>query len=244
MNNAHEILQFIIKRCEHLKQNGRPPLLAVFDLDSTLFDVSPRTKAIFQSLASHPETKRRFPEESSVLSQLQPLPEDWGIKATLQRSQIRATLDFFEAVRLFWVENFFSDRYLHFDRLYDGALEFVQQLSEAGATIKYLTGRDHERMGAGTLAAIKASQLPLANESTHLILKPHRNLDDARYKTDNLKALSDRYPEIWFFENEPTIIKLVRVELPNVKVIFVDTVHSGQNEAPTGLPSIKKSFRK
>jgi hypothetical protein len=244
MDNTHEILQFIIKRCDQLKQSGQPPLLAVFDLDSTLFDVSPRTMAIFQALANHPETKRRFPEESSQLSQLKPLPEDWGIKTTLQRSQIRSTLDFFEAVRLFWVENFFSNRYLHFDRLYDGALEFVQQLSDAGATIKYLTGRDQERMWTGTLALIKSLQLPLANEATHLILKPHRSLEDARYKTDILQNLSQRYPEIWFFENEPTSIIMVRKELPSIKVIFVDTVHSGQNEAPTGLPSIKKNFRR
>ncbi|MCB9084736.1 MAG: HAD family hydrolase [Bdellovibrionaceae bacterium] len=243
MKNVSEILHYLLDRSRKMKTLDEGPLLAVFDLDSTLFDVSPRTQAILHDLAAHPKTQEKFPEEARQLAGVRSLPKDWGIRVALERSKIRATLDFFETVRTFWVENFFGNDYLHHDRLYDGALEFVQQLYEAGARIIYLTGRDQERMGDGTLRILKSWNLPLDDEERHLILKPHRSIEDARYKTDKLIELNTRYPEVWFFENEPVIIDLVRREAPQIKIVFVDTTHSGRSSAPEDLPAIRGKFK-
>lgn len=243
VKNATEILHYLTDRSRQKAQADETPLLAVFDLDSTLFDVSPRTQAILRDLASLPETQGKYPEEVGKLSEIQTHPKDWGIRVALERSQIRSTLDFFETVRNFWVEHFFGNQYLHHDQLYDGALEFVQQIHEAGARIKYLTGRDQARMGEGTLRVLKDWNFPLEDQKKHLILKPHRSMEDARYKTDRLLELSTRYGEVWFFENEPVIIDMVRKEAPQIKIVFVDTVHSGKGTAPEGLPSIRSSFK-
>jgi len=243
VKNAAEILHYLTDRSKQKVRDGDTPLLAVFDLDSTLFEVSPRSQAILRDLAAHPKTKEKYPEEMKKLSEIKVQSTDWGILVALKRSQICATLDFFETVRRFWVENFFTNNYLHYDQLYDGALEFVQQLHRAGARIKYLTGRDQHRMGEGTLKTLRQWNLPLEDQKKHLILKPHKSIEDARYKTDKLLELAGRYDEIWFFENEPTIIETVCKEAPQIKVVFVDTVHSGKAKVPKGLPSIKNSFQ-
>lgn len=244
MINATEIKTLLCDLARERKQNpDLTPLLAVFDLDSTLFEVSPRTQAILEDFSKHPLMQSRFPEETQKLSQVFADPKDWGIRPTLERSQIKATLDFFESFRTFWVEKFFSNDFLHHDQLYDGALEFVHDLHQAGAVIKYLTGRDQMRMGEGTLRVLKKWNFPLAHPETHLILKPHPHMEDALYKVDRLRILSQRYDEIWFFENEPVIIHAVRDKLPDIKVIFVDTIHSGQSSPPDGIPRIKSSFK-
>lgn len=244
MKNAFEIKRVICDLARQRKElKDSTPLLAVFDLDSTLFEVSPRTQVILREFATHNETKRRYPREAIELEQIIIHPIDWGIRPPLERSQIRSTLDFFETLRTFWVERFFSSDYLQHDVLYEGALEFVQELHEAGATIKYLTGRDHERMGRGTLEVLGQWNFPVQNPHSHVILKPHQSLEDAAYKVERLINLSSRYEEIWFFENEPVIIHEVISKVPKVKVIFVDTIHSGKAETPVDLPSIKGSYK-
>lgn len=244
MKNPSEIMQLLCDLArERQSLPEASPLLAVFDLDSTLFEVSSRTQAIIDEFAIHPETIHKYPNEAELLAKVTSHPTDWGIRPTLERSQIRSTWDFFEAIRIFWVERFFSNHYLHLDRLYDGALEFVQSLHEAGATIKYLTGRDQERMGEGTLRVLRQWNFPVENPDTHLILKPHRSMEDSQYKVDQLKNLAEHFDEIWFFENEPVIIHQVISQLPQVKVIFVDTIHSGKAEAPENLPKINARFR-
>lgn len=244
MKSAKEIRKQL---CELARQRqteeGVAPLLAIFDLDSTLFEVSPRSQAILEEFIAHPEAQSRYPEEIVELEKLTIHPLDWGIRPTLERSQIRSTWDFFETVRDFWVERFFNNNYLHHDKLYEGALEFVQELHGAGATIKYLTGRDRERMGEGTLRVLRERMFPIANPHSHVILKPHSSLEDAAYKVERIRELSKRYDEIWFFENEPVIIHEVRAQLPHVNVVFVETIHSGKADAPKNIPRIKDSFK-
>jgi hypothetical protein len=138
--------------------------VCVFDLDSTLFNVSPRTQKILHEFAElhKPELKQA----------------DWGLKEAL----VRAGYNFDESPELhqnlrdFWVERFFTDNYLHFDIPYRGAVPFVQKLHLTKCEIHFLTGRDVARMGKGTFEVLKKWGFPVTPENLHL--KPHRSMDD------------------------------------------------------------------
>src|SRR6478735_8143473 len=96
--------------------------LVVFDLDSTLFDVSPRLERILLDFASFPVNQRRFPEQVSLLKNIKVLRQDWGITGALTRVGLDDKHpEFQEAVKAYWQKNFFSNHYLQFDDVYDGA---------------------------------------------------------------------------------------------------------------------------
>jgi hypothetical protein len=216
--------------------------LAVFDLDSTIFNVSPRTQRIFNEFLAQEDIRTKYPKEVEFLHGLVILPQDWGIKQAIVRSGLKSTDDFYMKIRDFWRKNFFSSSYLQHDRPYAGAIEYVQALASKGIEIYYLTGRDEQNMRLGTVASLAQWGLPVLNEHTHLIMKPVKgSAEDEDFKEMKLRQLMQKYerPSIWFFENEPLIIeKVVQSNLP-VKVIWVDTTHSGRAAAPENLPVIQ-----
>ncbi|MCX7978979.1 MAG: HAD family hydrolase [Bdellovibrionaceae bacterium] len=218
--------------------NGHPPL-AVFDLDSTLFDVTPRLEKILTDFAFIEEHRKRFPEHIHHFANVRVERRDWGIRQAL----IRAGLDgqhpeLQECVRNFWVKNFFSNNYLQYDIPYPGAVNYVQKLHLLGANIVYLTGRDVERMGQGSYEVLRKWQFPLG-ERAELVLKPHKDIDDGEFKRDwFLQLPKDQWPVVWFFENEPVNIELVRQHSPHVQVVFFDSTHSGKSRPPEDIPAI------
>jgi hypothetical protein len=168
------------------------------------------------------------------------LRSDWGIQDTL----VRAGLDghhreFHQSLSDFWKSNFFSNECLEYDLPYEGAVEYVQALHQAGAEIVYLTGRDIPRMGVGSPKVIKKWHFPLDEKSARLVLKPEKSMDDAQFKSDYFKNLpKNTYEKIWLFENEPTNIRLVRLDHRHVEVVFIDSTHSGDHPKPLDLPTI------
>ena len=52
--------------------------LLVFDLDSTLFDVSPRTKKILQDYTLDPKHDKIYPKELEILKEVEIQVGDWG----------------------------------------------------------------------------------------------------------------------------------------------------------------------
>ncbi|RME14139.1 MAG: HAD family hydrolase [Bdellovibrio sp.] len=218
-------------------------LLVVFDLDSTLFDVSPRSQKILQDCSQDSEFQALFPEEWPLLHKVQVRPTDWGIRESLLRSPIKAHLSFFEHVQKFWKKHFFSDTYLHLDRPYPGAVPFVQSIYNAGAHIIYLTGRYQTRMMHGTVQSLKKHGFPLEENMENLIMKPSESEKDETYKVEVLKTLEKQYSRIWFFENEPVIIQHTLRQCPSINIVFMDTVHSGRTTPPENLLRIQKQFR-
>ncbi|KHD89547.1 MAG: hypothetical protein OM95_02915 [Bdellovibrio sp. ArHS] len=231
------MLEQILDNIRAITQQGEKSLV-VFDLDSTLFDVSPRVERILLDFAASPFNQKKFPEQVRLLKNIKTLRTDWGISGALQRAGLDgAHPEFQEAVRAYWQKHFFSNHYLQFDSLYEGALEFVLEVEKAGAHIAYLTGRDVERMGVGSTEIMHQWGFPL-NERAHLVLKPHRSMDDAQFKTDWLIENDKSFKKIYFFENEP--VNLVHLEqfCPHVEMIFFESTHSGKAEAPSKLPRI------
>ena len=203
-------------------------LLAIFDLDSTLFDLAPRILRIIEEFAALESTRMSYPDQCARLRAMEVLKEDWGIAEGLVRLGMQAedSQEFWHAIHSHWARNFFSSDFLHYDAPLAGAVDYVNELSLAGAEIIYLTGRDVPRMLAGTERSLRDSGFPAGR----LMLKPTADLDDAEFKVDVIRDLIPAYERIWLFENEPVNTNLVARECPTVQIVFVDTTHSGREQ--------------
>lgn len=206
--------------------------LAVFDLDSTLFNVSTRTQKILHEYADT--------HSIEALKIVEIRKEDWGLKEALFREgyTIEKDLDILEALRDFWSARFFSNEYLHYDVPYPGAVSFVQDLADTGCEINYLTGRDQARMGKGSAEVLKKWGFPLTG--SNLFLKPEKSQDDELFKHDWFKQLDhSKYDKIFFFENEPVNVNAILNSYPEVEIIFLDTTHARKQEVKAKLQRIK-----
>ncbi len=230
-SNLNEILKITSKIAA---QNMRT--LAVFDLDSTLFNVSTRTQKILLDFA-HLHSKED-------LKSIEVFHTDWGIKEALMRGgyHFDEHIEFHTQLKDFWFEHFFSNKYLQYDVPYPGAIEFVLELANAGAEILYLTGRDVHRLGQGSKDVLLKWGFPCSDKQ--LILKPHRSMNDELFKRDWFIDLDRSYfQKVYFFENEPVNINAVLQSCPDVEIIFLDTTHARKQTvtAPiTRIPNFRR----
>ena len=238
MTRHHGILENLLQSVKSELQK-KSSILAVFDLDSTLFDVSPRIQKILEDLRDHPEIQKSYPDVVPYLKDVRTHRSDWGIKAALVRAFDRATppsVNFHREARDFWAKHFFSNEYLHFDNPVEGAVDFVNTLHKMGVEIAYLTGRDWDRMGPGTVEVLKKWDFPVPEDSTptspvRLAMKPVQGSDDSVFKSgwfDKLKP--HQYSKVLFFENEPSILHSVTANHPDIEIFFMETTHSGKAE--------------
>ena len=234
------------------KQARVSRVAVVFDLDSTLFYVGPRTESILRRLAGEVDFRSAFAAEAEILKDVVVLPTDWGVKSVLERHIFKRSISrdtpisdehrrFFLAVRDYWRRHFFASEDLDKDHIYPSANEYVRHLHELGADIFYLTGREEGPMRAGTIKALRTWAFPFL-EDKRLIMKPSQVQTDESFKAVVLKDMALRYDHIWFFENEPVIIELVRPLVPTVRIVFMNTVHAGRAAAPTDLPTVGGDF--
>ena len=211
---------------------------AVFDLDSTLFNVAPRFSRIIKEFCSDNVMRNKYPKATEVLSRVEVTHHPYYLKDFMMDIGLNnEPQTFYKEIFEYWRSRFFHDDYVVYDEPEIGAVDFVQSLYEKGVHIIYLTGRDEPRMKLGTLESLQKWNFPVEKERADLVLKPYKELDDAEFKRDHFSIFPPD-EKIWFFENEPVNIHLVLKDCPNVKVIYFDSVHSGKAPAPEGLPTI------
>lgn len=221
-------------------QKSNQQTLAVFDLDSTLFDVSPRLERILHDFAELPETQKKYPETVFALRNAKTERTDWGIRQAIIRAGLhRQTTEFHEAVKNYWIASFFTNHYLQYDVVYPGAADYVRRLSNLGCDIIYLSGRDQTGMWDGTVEALKKHNFPLDPDHSQIVLKPVKGSDDAEFKRDWFLGIPQgKFAKIWFFENEPLNVNLIEQHLPEIDILFFESTHSGKAEIPAHLPKI------
>ncbi len=229
------LLKQILEQASKIKRG-----LAIFDLDSTLFDVTPRTFKIMQDFAKIPNNKKLYPEDTKKISEMKNIPVLFHIKDTLDILELKSKQCVSELIT-FWKQKFFSNHYLGYDILTKGALEFITDLLNHNIEVMYLTGRDKIRMKDGTLDRLKKEGF-LLNSLETLVMKPHKDMSDSKFKRDVVISTENRHDIIWFFENEPENIHLVYKDAPHVKVVFFDSVHSGRKPEPCDKTPRIKSF--
>jgi hypothetical protein len=230
------ILHTILEEVE----NSKLKVLTVFDLDSTLFDLTLRISRIVDAFALDPQHRVKFPRECAGLANVKILPTDWGLGEPLSRAGLPSSHSsaFFQALHGFWSECFFSNGYLHHDEPLPGAVEYVKRIRKSGGEIMYLTGRDTERMLEGTELSLRQQGFPL-EKGAELVLKPRAEMDDAWFKVDILKELAPRFDQIWLFENEPVNLNLCAKECPRVGLVFIETTHSGREQITVPVHRIR-----
>ncbi len=208
--------------------------LVVFDLDSTLFDVSPRLEKVLIDMASEPIIKEKFPNIIPHFKNIKTERRDWGFVDVLKRAGVdHDHEDLFHTVRGLWAQKFFSNEYVHYDVPYQGSVEFVKKIDDLKIPIVYLTGRDYQRMEVGSREVLLKWNFPLNDQSSTLVMKPHRGMDDALFKRDWVQDIKDKSGKsLFLFENEPVNINIVAKTFPDVELVFIDSTHSRKETPP------------
>ncbi len=219
---------------EKIKKTSPGQSLAVFDLDSTLFDLTRRVRSIMHRFLTDPAVSVKFPEAARLVHALEIRQTDWGLIEPFARLGVKPAThaEFFKAAQDAWSGGFFSNEFLSHDVPLPGAVSFVESCLAEGAHVLYLTGRDVPRMGAGTEISLRHHGFPLDGKFAELRLKPDQTHDDAKFKVEAIAEISGRYQQIWLFENEPVNINAVLRRLPHVQTVLVETCHSGIEEVP------------
>lgn len=212
----------VLKKILHDAREARDTdqrFLAVFDLDSTLFDLKERQEKILLSFAENSANRLKWPKETSALSKAMLSPGDFGVREALNRVGLDWEKDrsFLKEVMEYWELWFFHNDFLKYDTPLPGAVEFVKALESLDSDIMYLTGRDTPRMLEGTEQSLKTIGFPIHDDHVQLCLKPQANLDDAEFKVGVLKKAERAYHRVWLFENEPVNLNLIAKNCPTVK---------------------------
>lgn len=212
-----------------------PETLAVFDLDSTLLDNSPRQARIVREYGHSVGDERLAACRAEYW-------EDWGFEAPLARCGLSPdeVSRHLEPLKAYWRERFFTSEYCTDDLAHDGASAYLAQVSARGATICYVTGR-HVGMGPGSVESFKRAGFPLPNGRTvHLMLKPEVALDDDAWKELVRERLLTLGRVACAFDNEPSHINGYRAGFSGCYAVHLDTDHSGRPvEVHPEIPSIR-----
>lgn len=228
-HSTSEVLKEVLARTQAVLDEKKIPVL-IFDLDSTLFHVSPRSFEILKSWI-----------QSSAISILPNLTaddmgysiEDVWVKRGLS-TETGESFRHLKEAKNYWRDRFFSNEYLHHDEPHPGAMAFVRRVHEMGAKVVYLTGRDVPLMAFGTVDQLRAQGFPIEIERTRLILKPRRHIDDLVFKANVCTAAKEWGEVVASFENEPKNLVAMQEALgPKVMHIFFESV-SSDHAAPAG----------
>ena len=229
---------------EELKTKANAPdksqkALFIFDIDSTLLHVHKRNHAILKSFLALTENQRKFEREIKSCLNLEFSTQDWGISEVLKRhGLVNLGAEFIEQLDIHWHKTFFGPNFLPFDELTAGALDFLKTIESLGYEMVYLTARDEPRMGSGTRDYLEKHRLPL-HERARLFMKPHKDIQDAQFKSDAVKELAANFEAIYFFDNEPVILQKIAQDHPEVRLFFMETTHSRRAEAPVKATRLK-----
>ncbi len=224
-----ELTQLILdfEPLKYLLETGKIDLInkkkifLLFDLDSTLFDNSPRVYKILQDfIRNHGES---YPEDLKKLSSIKREDIIWGIKENLNRANILNEVLLNHMIK-FWFDRFFSNEYI-IDVPLKGALRFVQDADAFGIKILYLTGR-FETMREGTVKNIIEHGFPLDGNESNLILKPHQKIADHDFKHIAMENIKQSGEMLAGFDNEPINVNIFQTHFPKSEVFFLETNHS------------------
>lgn len=205
--------------------NGKKVL---FDLDGTLFDVSPRHRAILREWV---ETHGSDFKVGELISEQieKPLPYSikeafkiWGLDHTGEHQ------DYYKSLNKFWTDHFFSGRFMEHDKVEDGAFEFLKKLEGEGLEIFYVSGRFNHCMREGSLKKIVESNFPFYSDD-QLILKIDLSVQDVEFKTNIAKKLGNIRAT---FDNEPVNIVSMVNTIPDGIHVFFESVCSSNNAMP------------
>jgi beta-phosphoglucomutase-like phosphatase (HAD superfamily) len=223
-SRSHALLERIVQRCafDPARDRAKPTPVVVFDLDGTLFDNRPRTRAILNELAEEWRASHR--DLASRIARLRQEEMAYLLTDTLERIGVTDAERVAEA-QGFWKDRFFADGHLHHDVPLPGAVEFAKDCYEAGAILVYLTGRDLPLMGTGSFRSLRDHGFPIGVPGTELVLKPDAAMADEAFKRLEAPKLARVGAIVASFDNEPGNCNTILAQNPECESVLVDTQH-------------------
>ena len=226
LHSEDQVLNLIAKKIGDAPATGKA--LVLLDLDSTLYEVGPRTVAIVQEwLTTSPSLPQALYQS---LAALKPNQLGYSVKDTLANLGFPVVTPETERIaaelKAFWWDRFFSSSYMPHDRPYPGTVNYVKHLYELGASLCYLTGRDETKMRPGTVANLVRDGFPFGSERIQLLMRQDPKASDAEHKVSQAKLLGADQWVIASFENEPVNLVTLSKLLPETMHVYVDTVCS------------------
>jgi len=215
------------------ESGGQPPLV-VFDLDGTLYDNRARTLQILMEYAN--EVRDEYPDVAAALETLEAARVQYLLSDTLRECAL-THMDVVRDVTQYWRDRFFTDDYVSYDAVTEGASEYVRACHEAGAVVVYLTGRDIPGMLLGTMASLRDQGFPIGVAGVEVVLKPDATLSDEAFKRSALPTLQRVGDVEAFFDNEPANCNLASQLYPEATVALIDT--QAVPGAPPSDPSVE-----
>lgn len=185
----------------------------VLDLDSTLFHVFPRTQRIIEKHIS--ELSQHDPHIAWILKRLHRAPPRYYAQDSFEilllssglNPQVAKELAYQLWIKIedAWYRDFFSSSYLFFDEVEAGAQNFVHRIYELNITPIFLTGRDHQRMGLGTLQVLRHHGF-WKDGNCRLIMKRDLSQNDILFKQSMIKMIASGYDIIGAIDNEIELV--------------------------------------
>lgn len=204
--------------------------IAIFDLDGTLFDVTPRTMEIVRQFSANSEHQAAFTEHHVVLKGLQREDYAYSLEKTLLQKGIDhqhpSNEAFFKQLLRFWRKHFFSDPYLQYDHAYPGAVDFVNALHALDIEIIYLSGRSDHNMKLGTIESLRHHGFPISCEQYSFYLKPRHIEDDLEFKVSSFAEIAKQGEIVFSIDNEPRNVNAFANHFHNALHIHFNTLHA------------------
>ena len=220
---------------EVVRRDGDLPI-AVLDVDLTLVENAPRTRAILRDYALSLQGTWGHAEEASELANSMPLV--FSIVENLRSLGLESDEEIRGGVN-FWRDTFFTDEYCLLDEPLPGAVEAVQTLHQAGCTVVYVTARTSSML-TGTISSFRTFGFPIGVTGTVLTLKESHAQTDKAFKAEALSWVSSLGTVVLCAENEPAYINLMHARFPDAFSLLVDTRHSpSAPDLETGVKRIE-----
>ncbi|MBP7844933.1 MAG: HAD family hydrolase [Proteobacteria bacterium] len=225
LNNLKE------KLLDEVKASRVPAVL--LDLDSTLLCVNSRSRSIF---SAYLRTLDKVPDlwwkvffywniqhhTYSIRETIENVMKDLGTEDALQKSYF-----LWKDFESFWMEHFFSSRFMDQDEAYEGAVQWVREIKKLGLQIVYLSGRDRISSMHGTLNRLQVLGFPMG-EGTRVFLKPgtRDSMTDLEFKIKASELLSHQYRVLLSIDNEPENLIPMAKYFPEADIVWKLTVMS------------------
>lgn len=218
---------------EVTRAGGHP--LALLDLDLTLVDNGPRTRAILRRWLEGVDARRvgGGAAVEAALARAETMPLAFSIRDNLFRAlgfQPGAAVDEGALSSLaeglaFWREAFFDPEWLVHDTALEGAVEAVRVLVEHEVTVCYVTARKVD-MAAGTVSSLRRLGFPIGGPFSALITNDHPSRGDHASKVVALDYCARLGTVVLNAENEPAHANTMWRRFPEALTVLVETRHS------------------
>lgn len=227
-HSQKEVLDSIVAqvRQESLARirGGGKPVKVIFDLDSTIFDVKPRSLRILKEFAQTARAREISPEIAEWSLRLPGFKLLYTMEESARANQIPGdepkAREYLKEAFKYWLARFFTHQYVTMDHPTPGAVDYVNRVVDAGGKAVYLTGRDWPGMGRGTVAMLEHWGFPVHPAVSDMILKPYAGLDDVDFKDGALRDLRIDSNAVALFDNEPANFHVFEKNFPEAWLVF------------------------